>query len=87
MHHIDERTSWDETWGALEQLVDQGKVVYVGSSNFAGWHLQKAQAAASKRNFLGLVSEQHRYNLLCRLPELEVLPSAMDLGIGICRRC
>ena len=83
MHHIDERTGWDEIWEAYETLVRQGKLEYAGSSNFAGWHLVKAQKAAEKRNFLGLVSEQHKYSLLCRLPELEVLPAALDLGIGI----
>lgn len=83
MHHVDERTSWDELWGIFEILAQQGKVTYIGSSNFAGWHLVKAQAAAKTRNFLGLVTEQHKYNLTCRLPELEVLPAAMDLGIGI----
>lgn len=83
MHHIDERTGWDEIWEAYETLVRQGKLEYAGSSNFPGWHLVKAQKAAEKRNFTGLVSEQHKYSLMCRLPELEVLPAAMDLGIGI----
>lgn len=58
MHHIERSTPWEEIWQAMEQLVREGKVLYVGSSNFAGWHLAKAQAAAEKRNFLGLVSEQ-----------------------------
>jgi len=83
MHHIDEWTGWDEIWDSYQALVIQGKIVYAGSSNFAGWHLVKAQAAAAKRNYLGLVSEQHKYNLMCRLPELEVLPAASDLGIGV----
>lgn len=83
MHHIDRAAPWEELWGAFEALVNQGKVYYIGSSNFAGWHMVKAQAAAAKRNFLGLVSEQHKYNLLCRLPELEVLPAARDLGMGV----
>lgn len=83
MHHIDHRTSWDEIWEGFEVLVNQGKIDYVGSSNFAGWHLASAQAAAQARHFLGLVSEQHRYNLMCRLPELEVLPAAKALGIGV----
>ncbi|MBX5435892.1 MAG: aldo/keto reductase [Alicyclobacillaceae bacterium] len=83
MHHVDRNVSWDELWEAFELFVLQGKVVYVGASNFAGWHLVKAQAAAQARHFLGLVSEQHKYHLLCRLPELEVLPAAMDLGIGV----
>ena len=83
MHHVDLNVTWDELWEAFETLTAQGKIGYVGASNFAGWHLVKAQAAAAQRNFLGLVSEQHKYNLLCRLPELEVLPAARDLGVGV----
>ncbi len=83
MHHVDLNVTWDELWEAFETLAAQGKIGYVGASNFAGWHLVKAQAAAAQRNFLGLVSEQHKYNLLCRLPELEVLPAARDLGVGV----
>ena len=83
MHHIDENVTWDELWDVFEALTLQGKICYVGSSNFAGWHLAHAQAAAKARNFLGLVSEQHKYNLVCRYPELEVLPAAKALGIGI----
>ncbi|MWC31391.1 aldo/keto reductase [Paenibacillus sp. MMS18-CY102] len=83
MHHIDRRTTWEEIWSAFEGLVNQGKIDYIGSSNFAGWHLAKAQAAAKERHFLGLVSEQHMYNLMNRLPELEVLPAAQDMGLGV----
>jgi NDP-hexose 2,3-enoyl reductase len=83
MHHVQRDTPWEEIWQAMEVLVTQGKVRYVGSSNFAGWHLARAQAAADRRNFLGLVSEQCKYNLLARHVELEVLPAAIDLGIGI----
>ena len=83
MHHIDRRVSWDELWGAFETAVSQGKIGYVGSSNFAGWDIAVAQAEAKKRHLLGLVSEQHKYNLLCRLPELEVLPSAAHHGLGV----
>lgn len=83
MHHIDRRTSWEEIWEAFSALVRRGTVDYIGSSNFAGWHLATAQAAARAHGFMGLVSEQHRYNLLCRLPELEVLPAAEALGIGV----
>lgn len=83
MHHIDRRTEWEELWEAFETVVRQGKVDYIGSSNFAGWHLVKAQAAAKARNFMGLVCEQHKYSLLNRLPELEVLPAAKDLGLGV----
>jgi aryl-alcohol dehydrogenase-like predicted oxidoreductase len=83
MHHIDPNLTWEECWGAFEPLVNQGKVDYIGSSNFAARYLCYAQAAAAKRNFLGLVSEQHKYNLNCRLPELELLPTAKELGLGV----
>lgn len=83
MHHIERHAPWEEIYGVFETLVNKGKTHYIGSSNFAGFHLAMAQAAAEKRNFLGLVSEQHKYNLLCRLPELEVLPAAKELGIGV----
>lgn len=83
MHHVSRATPWEEIWQAMETLVAQGKVLYVGSSNFAGWHLVQAQEAAARRNFLGLVSEQPIYNLLTRHIELEVLPAAERYGIGI----
>lgn len=82
-HHIDRSTPWEEIWQACEVLVQQGKVLYFGSSNFAGWHLAAAQEAARNRNFVGLVAEQHKYNLMCRLPELEVLPAAQANGLGV----
>lgn len=83
MHHIDRSVNWAELWDAFEVAVAQGKIGYVGSSNFAGWDLVKAQYEAKARNFFGLVSEQHKYSLLTRQPELEVLPAALDLGIGV----
>src|SRR5690606_4659255 len=82
-HHIDRDTPFEEFWEAMEVLRQQGKILYVGSSNFAGWHLAKAQEAARRRNTLGLVSEQCHYNLLNRAVELEVLPAAEDYGIGV----
>ena len=83
MHHIDRGTSWDEIWEAMGTLRQQGKILYVGSSNFGGWHIAKAQEAARARGFMGLVSEQSIYNLLTRDIELEVLPAAADYGIGV----
>jgi len=83
MHHIDRDTPWEEIWQAMEVLVQQGKVLYVGSSNFAGWHIAKAQEAAKARHFLGLVSEQCLYNLNDRMSELEVLPACQDYGLGV----
>jgi len=83
MHHVDRKTGWDEIWEAMETLRSQGKIVYVGSSNFAGWHLAKAQEAATRRGSLGLTSEQSIYNLMTRWVELEVLPAAIDYWIGV----
>jgi aryl-alcohol dehydrogenase-like predicted oxidoreductase len=83
MHHVDRETPWDEVWQAMDLLVQQGKVVYVGSSNFAGWHLVAANEVARRRGSLGLVSEQSLYNLAARTVELEVLPAARAQGIGV----
>jgi aryl-alcohol dehydrogenase-like predicted oxidoreductase len=83
MHHIDRSSGWDEIWEGMEVLRDQGKIIYVGSSNFAGWHIAQAQEAARRRNFMGLVSEQSHYNLLTRKIELEVLPAAEAYGLGV----
>jgi aryl-alcohol dehydrogenase-like predicted oxidoreductase len=83
MHHIDRSAPWDEVWQAMETLVAQGKVIYVGSSNFAGWHLAQANEAARARHFLGLVSEQSVYNLASRTVELEVLPACRFYGIAM----
>lgn len=83
MHHIDREAPWEEIWQAMEQLVREGKVLYVGSSNFAGWHLAQAQELARQRHFLGLVSEQSLYNLTERTVELEVIPACQAYGIGL----
>jgi aryl-alcohol dehydrogenase-like predicted oxidoreductase len=83
MHHIDRYTPWEEIWQAFELLVQQGKVLYVGSSNFAAWHIAMAQGAANSRHFLGLVSEQSLYNLANRTIELEVVPACRHLGVGV----
>lgn len=83
MHHVDRDTPWEEVWQAMDQLVREGKVIYVGSSNFAGWHIASANAAAAARHSLGLVSEQSLYNLNARMIELEVIPACQSLGLGL----
>jgi len=83
MHHIDRETPWEEIWQAMALLVQQGKILYVGSSNFAGWHLVQAQEMAARRHFMGLVSEQSLYNLTARTIELEVIPACERYGIGL----
>ncbi len=83
MHRVDPNVGWDEVWQAMQLLVEQGKVRYVGSSNFAGWNLAAAQQAASSRHLLGLASEQCVYNLVTRHAELEVIPAARAYGIAV----
>ncbi|GAB4462395.1 MAG: aldo/keto reductase [Armatimonadaceae bacterium] len=83
MHHVWRQAPWDEIWQAMELLVQQGKVLYVGSSNFAGWHIAKANEAAARRNFIGLVSEQSLYNLNARTVERDLLPACEDYGVGV----
>ena len=83
MHHVDRTTPVDETLEAFELLRQQGKVIYFGSSNFAGWHLARFQEHAQARGTQGLVSEQSLYNLLSREVELEVLPACREYGIGM----
>lgn len=83
MHHVDHECPWDETWQAFDSLVKQGKVVYIGSSNFAGWDIATACQEASKRNMMGLVSEQSIYHLNNRMVELEVIPACRNYGLGL----
>lgn len=83
MHHVDRACPWDETWQAFDSLVKQGKVVYVGSSNFAGWDIATACQEASKRGMMGLVSEQSIYHLNNRVIELEVIPACRHYGLGL----
>jgi aryl-alcohol dehydrogenase-like predicted oxidoreductase len=83
MHHIERATPWEEIWQAMEQLVREGKVIYVGSSNFAGWQIAQANGVAASRHFMGLVTEQSLYNLNARTIELEVIPACRAFGLGI----
>ncbi len=83
MHHVDRESPWEEVWQAMEQLYREGKVLYIGSSNFAGWHIAQAQESAKSRHFMGLVSEQSVYNLNERTVELEVIPACRAYGLGL----
>ncbi|MFG0242600.1 MAG: aldo/keto reductase [Phycisphaerales bacterium JB054] len=83
MHHIDRTCPWDEIWEAMETLIRQGKIVYVGSSNHAAWDIATANQVASRRHLVGLVSEQSLYNLKDRMIELEVVPCCRHYGVGI----
>lgn len=83
MHHIDRNTPWEEIWQAMEQLVREGKVLYVGSSNFAGWHIAQANEIAKSRHFHGLVSEQSLYNLAARTIRAGSIPVCEAYGLGL----
>ena len=83
MHHVDRQCPWAETWQAYDSLITQGKVIYAGSSNFAGWDIATANQEAARRGMTGLVSEQSVYNLNNRMVELEVLPAAEHYGLGV----
>jgi NDP-hexose C3-ketoreductase / dTDP-4-oxo-2-deoxy-alpha-D-pentos-2-ene 2,3-reductase len=83
MHHVDRNTPWEEIWEAMGVLRAQGKIIYAGSSNFAGWHIAQAQEAAASGGAFGLVSEQSLYNLAARTVELEVLPACQGYGLGV----
>jgi aryl-alcohol dehydrogenase-like predicted oxidoreductase len=83
MHHIWREAPWEEIWQAMELLVQQGKVLYIGSSNFAGWHIAQANEIAKHRNFLGLVSEQSLYNLNARTVERDLIPACEAYGLGL----
>lgn len=83
MHHVHRDTPWDEIWQAMEQLITEGKIIYVGSSNFAGWDIATACEEARRRNLLGLISEQSKYNLFNRFIEREMIPACNYYGVGI----
>ncbi len=83
MHHVHRETPWEEIWQAMEGLVREGKVLYIGSSNFGGWHIAQANEIAKSRHFMGLVSEQSLYNLNARMVELEVVPVCAAYGLGL----
>ena len=83
MHHVDRACPWGEIWQSLDVLTKQGKVVYAGSSNFAGWDIATACQEASQRGLMGLVSEQSIYHLDNRMIELEVVPACRHYGLGL----
>src|SRR5262245_60646497 len=83
MHHVDRDTPWDEIWQAMDHLVAAGKILYAGSSNFAGWQIVQGMESARRHGLLGLTSEQSLYNLTARTVELEVLPACEAYGLGV----
>lgn len=83
MHHIDRNCPLDELLQAFETLIAQGKIVYVGSSNFAGWNIAGFNEYARSRHAVGLVCEQSIYHLDNRHIELEVIPACRHYGLGL----
>ena len=83
MHHVDRAAPAEEIWQAMDQLISQGKITYVGSSNFPGWKIAQMNEKAQVRHSLGLVSEQSLYNLVERSAELEVIPACKEYGLGV----
>ncbi|MFD5423045.1 aldo/keto reductase [Streptomyces sp. NPDC127069] len=82
-HHVDRLTPFEEIWQAVDVLVQQGKILYAGSSNFPGWKIAQANESAARGGRLGLVSEQCLYNLAERRAEMEVIPAAQEYGLGV----
>ena len=83
LHMWDSLTPIEETLSALTDLVRQGKVRYIGASNFAGWHLASAELAAARHGFERLVSLQPQYSLIERRLEYEIGPAAQWLGVDL----
>jgi len=83
MHHFDRSVPVDEIWLAMDRLIADGKITYVGSSNFPGWAIAQANERTMARGRPGLVSEQSLYNLVERRAELEVLPACREYGLGV----
>ncbi|MFC9733748.1 aldo/keto reductase [Streptomyces roseolus] len=82
-HHVDRATPFEEVWQAIDVLIQQGKILYAGSSNFPGYKIAQANEAAARRGMVGLVSEQCLYNLYERRAEMEVIPAAQEYGLGV----
>lgn len=82
-HTPDPTTPLEETMSALDDLVRQGKVRYIGHSNFAGWQIAHAAHLAAELGLTPFVSAQNHYNLIDRRAELEVLPASREFGLGV----
>ena len=83
VHEWDGHTPLEETLSALDHLVDSGKVRYIGCSNFAAWHIMKALGISERKNLQRFISQQIYYSLQARDAEYELVPVALDQGVGI----
>jgi aryl-alcohol dehydrogenase-like predicted oxidoreductase len=83
LHEWDGQTPVEESMAALDMLVRHGKVRYIGCSNFSGWHIMKCMMAADRHNFAKFVVQQIHYTIESRDAEFELMPIAIDQGVGI----
>jgi NDP-hexose C3-ketoreductase / dTDP-4-oxo-2-deoxy-alpha-D-pentos-2-ene 2,3-reductase len=83
MHHVSRTTPWDEIWQAMELLVAQGKVRYIGSSNFAGWQVANSAWIARTASLTPFVSAQNHYSWLDRTVEADLVPACTHFGVGL----
>jgi aryl-alcohol dehydrogenase-like predicted oxidoreductase len=84
LHHYDSTTALDDTLKSLELLVQQGKILYPAASNFAAWQVMRALGIAERQGWAKLACLQPMYNLAKRQAEVEILPMAAEMGLGIC---
>lgn len=84
LHHYDVHTDLEDTLRSLELLLLQGKILYPAASNFAAWQVMKALNLSSRHGWAPLACLQPMYNLAKRQAEVEILPMALDMGVGIC---
>lgn len=83
MHAWDPETRIEETLGALDSMVEEGKVRHIGISNYTGWQIERTMTTARQHGWAEPVSLQPQYNLLARDIELEVMPASMENGLGL----
>jgi aryl-alcohol dehydrogenase-like predicted oxidoreductase len=83
VHEWDGHTPLEETLGALDHLVNSGKVRYIGCSNYSAWHIMKALGISERKNLQRFISQQIHYSLQARDAEYELVPVALDQGVGI----
>jgi len=84
LHHFDRTTALDDTLKSLELLVVQGKILYPAASNFSAWQTMRALGIAERNGFAPLACLQPMYNLAKRQAEVEILPMALEMGLGVC---
>lgn len=83
LHNFDMHTPIEETLSAMNTLLQQGKIRYIGCSNFAGWQLMKSIGLSQQKGYEPLISQQVNYSLVSRELEWELIPLSLDQNVGI----